>query len=79
MGAAGHREERGRWLEEERRLEATRAPPGCRVLGNFKQMEPPPAAETPFSGLFAMAKCHLGPTPQGGGGVKRGGRGGSPA
>ena len=34
---------------------ATRAPLGRRLLGTFKQTEPPPAAETPVSGLFAMA------------------------
>ena len=42
-------------------LEATRAPAGRCLFCTFDQTEPPLAAKTPFSGLFAVTWHHLGP------------------
>ena len=64
-----HRSQRstGSWAGIVRQLEAIKAPPERRLLGNLKQPEPPPpplAAGTLFSGLFAMATAIRAPTPQ---------------
>ena len=47
-------------LEDERSWATTTPPPphGRRLLGNLKQTKPPSAAETPFSGTFAMPPHH---------------------
>ena len=51
-----------------RQLEAISPPPPPfpkrRLLGNFKQLEPPMAAGTLFSGLLAMTRAIWAPTPQ---------------
>ena len=53
----------GSWAGIVGQLKAIRAPPERRLLGNFKRPEPPLAAGTLFSGLFAMARAIRAPTP----------------